>query len=51
MSLVKVALVLLDMSSGSSDTFGWLDPNGGSFSVSSAYELELGKYEEGFWVG
>lgn len=46
-SLLKLAAMSLDTSMGNNDSFGWLDPTGGSFSVRSTYELEVGKFEEG----
>lgn len=40
-SLMELAPITLDTTGGNNDKLGWLVPNGGVFTISLAYELEV----------
>lgn len=46
-SLLKLTSITLDTSGNEVDMKGWLEPHGVIFSVSLAYELAVGRSEEG----
>lgn len=47
--LMKLASIALNAVDSDADKVGWLDPNEGTFFVSSAYDLFVGASEAGVW--
>lgn len=49
--LLKLAGFILDLRGAENDHMHWLDPDAGSFSISSAYGVLTAKKDNGNWKG